>query len=205
VVSAGQWVRLGDGREAMLYVSIAAKDVSSQLTGLAGAGPTIFGLVDPTERIVARSEGIAQYMFIDAARWMREAMETELPGALLHVPGAPEIGSTWDAGYHPLSVAPGWMAVAVQPELNKYPLWRIFSFESVMVFLGIGFSAVLIWLNLYRSRISEQLIASERARQEAESRRQDKSRLLASFAHDVRSPLVSMIGPRPSSLSEEMP
>lgn len=45
IVSAGQYLRLADGRDAMLYVGIAAKALSDQLAGLAVPEGPIFGLM----------------------------------------------------------------------------------------------------------------------------------------------------------------
>jgi len=55
-------------------------------------------------------------------------------------------------------------------------------------------SAALLGAVASRKRNLERLGASRQAQLEAEQRSQEKSRLLASFAHDVRSPLVSLIG-----------
>lgn len=194
IVSAGQWLRLSDGREAMLYVSVPADALSEQLGGLARGSDTVFALVDPSKRIIARSSGIEWLMFSPAPSWFKDELEAELPGADLGMPGPEGIGGTWDAGFHPLSISPGWMSVAVQPALQGYSSWRFFSLENVLVFLGFAISAALLGLNSYRNRTSEQIAASSKAQLEAEQRSQEKSRLLATFAHDVRSPIVSMIG-----------
>lgn len=194
IVSAGQWIRLSDGREAMLYVSVPASSISDQLAKLATVGDTVFALVDPSRRIVGRSSDIEHYMFAPVPIWFLEDLKTGLPGASLGMAGPPDFGGTWDAGFYPLSIGSGWMAVAVQPALKSFRPWNFFSFENTLVFLGLAFSAVLLGSIAYRNRTIEQLRASEQAQREAERRNQEKSRLLASFAHDVRSPLVSMIG-----------
>lgn len=194
IVSAGQWLRLSDGREAMLYVSVPASSLSEQLAALAKGGETILALVDPSDRIVARSMGIERLMFSPAPSWFADELAAELPGASLGMPGPDGLGGTWDAGYHPLSASAGWMAVAVQPVLEGFSPWEVFSFENMLLLIGLASSGLLLGVQSYRSRTLEQLRASTQAQQEAEQRSQEKSRLLASFAHDVRSPLVSMIG-----------
>jgi hypothetical protein len=115
VITAGQYVRLADGRDAMLHINTDVGILSGLLTNLAGDGETVFTLIDPSRRIVARSADIDRYLFADAPAWMTHVLETGTAGAWLDQPGPEAIGGTWDVGHHPLSVAPGWMAVAVMP------------------------------------------------------------------------------------------
>jgi signal transduction histidine kinase/ActR/RegA family two-component response regulator/HPt (histidine-containing phosphotransfer) domain-containing protein len=187
VVSTGQHVRLADGRSAMLYVSISAQALSEQLAGLAAEGGPIFALVDPSERVVARSVGIEQAMFAAAPDWLLPLMATGAAGAALAVPGPEVIGGTWDAGYHPLGTVPGWMAAAVQPTPVGARLWAPLSVPSAMTLFGILLSGLLLWVMADRDRAARRVA-------EAEHRNREKSRLLASFAHDIRSPLISLIG-----------
>lgn len=194
ILSTGQWIRLGDGREAMLYVSVPATAVSEQLIELAGDGDTVLGLVDPSGRVVARSRGIEKLMFTPVPLWFRDDLEAGLSGASLGMPGPDNIGGVWDTGYHPLSIGAGWMAVAVQPVSEGFVLWGFFTFANLLALLGLALTALLVGFNSHCNRAFQQLSASLQAKRAAELRSQEKSRVLASFAHDVRSPLVSMIG-----------
>jgi signal transduction histidine kinase/CheY-like chemotaxis protein len=187
IVSTGQYLRLADGRSAMIYISIAAGALSEQLAGLASEGGPIFGLVDPSRRVVARSVGIDWTMFAAAPDWLLPVMETGAAGVALAVPGPEVIGGTWDAGYHPLGVAPGWMAAAVQPTPAGGHLWAPASLPSAVALFGILLSGLLLWLVAGHDRAARRVA-------EAERRNREKSRLLASFAHDIRSPLISLIG-----------
>lgn len=187
VVSTGQYVRLADDRSTMLYVSISARALSEQLAGLAADGGPMFGLVDPSRRVVARSVGIEQTMFAAAPDWLFPLMATGAAGAALAVPGPEVIGGTWDAGYHPLGAAPGWMAAAFQPAPAGGRLWAPLSLPSAVTLLGVLLSSLLLWVMADRDRAARRVA-------EAEGRSREKSRLLASFAHDIRSPLISLIG-----------
>ena len=187
IVSAGQYLRLADGRDAMLYVSIAAKALSDHLAGLAVPEGPIFGLIDPSRRIVARSIGIERAMFADAPDWILGLMETGTAGASLGVSGPEVIGGIWDAGYHPLESARDWMAVAFQPTPAGGRLWAPLSLPSAVILLGVLLSGLLLWIMADRDRAARRVA-------EAERQNREKSRLLASFAHDIRSPLISLIG-----------
>jgi hypothetical protein len=147
VVSTGQYLRLADGRSAMLYVSVPAPALSKQLAGLAKEGAPLLGLIDPSQRIVARSVGIEQVMFAAAPDWLLPLMETNAAGAALAVPGPVAIGGTWDAGYHPLSVAPGWMAAAFEPAAAAGGrIWAPVSLPSAVTLLGLLLSSLLLWV-----------------------------------------------------------
>jgi signal transduction histidine kinase/CheY-like chemotaxis protein len=187
IVSAGQYLRLADGRDAMLYVSIAARALSDQLAELAVPEGPIFALIDPSRRIVARSVGIERAMFAEAPDWILSFMETGTAGASLGVPGPDVIGGTWDAGYQPLEIAPGWMAAAFQPTPAGGLLWAPLSLPSAITLLGFLLSGLLLWVMADRDRAARRVADAER-------RNREKSRLLASFAHDIRSPLISLIG-----------
>ena len=186
IVSAGQNVRLADGRSAMIYVSISARDLSEQLAGLASAGGPTLGLIDPSHRVVAHSVGIDQMMFADAPDWILPFRRTAASGAVLGVPGPEMIGGTFDAGYHPLSEAPGWMAAAFQPTHVGVRLWAPASLPSAVTIFGLLLSGLLIWGIADRDRGARRVADAERQNRE-------KSRLLASFVHDIRSPLISLI------------
>ncbi len=194
IVSAGQHLRLADGRSVMLYVSVPAQTLSEQLIGLAADGGPIFGLIDPSHRVVARSVGIDRMMFADAPDWIIGLMEQSAAGAVLGVPGPDVIGGTWDAGYHPLSAAPGWMAAAFQPTPTSPRSWTLASLPTVITLLGLLLSGLLLWVMTDRDWAARRVEKAQRDRAEAERRNQEKSRLLAAFAHDIRSPLVSLIG-----------
>jgi signal transduction histidine kinase/ActR/RegA family two-component response regulator/HPt (histidine-containing phosphotransfer) domain-containing protein len=194
IVSAGQYLRLADGRDAMLYVSVGARTLSDQLAGIAAPEGPIFGLIDPSRRVVARSVGIERAMFADAPDWILGFMDTGAAGAALGVPGPEVIGGTWDAGYHPSNAAPGWMAAAFQPTPVGTRLWAPISLPSAVVLVGLLLSGALLWGISGRDRAARREEAARQAEAEAERRDREKSRLLASFAHDIRSPLISLIG-----------
>lgn len=194
VIAAGQFLILANGQPAMLYISIPAASVTRQLVKLAADGPLIFGLIDPSRRIIARSAGINQYMFTPAPGWMSDILHAGGTGASLAVPGPVEIGGVWDAGYHPLSVTPGWMAVAVSPTTTSVASWTILSVPSALALFGFCLSTLSLWLIFDRDRVAARIRAAERAQAEAERKKQEKSRLLSSVAHDIRSPLISLMG-----------
>lgn len=194
IVSAGQYVRLADGRDAMVYVSIPARALSAQLAELTVPGGPIFGLIDPTQRVVARSAGIERAMFAKAPDWIIGFMESGVAGASLGVPGPDVIEGSWDVGYQPLEMAPGWMAAAFQPTPTGARLWAPLSLPSGVTLVGFLMSGLALLALSSRDKAARKVTAAREAKAEAERQNQEKSRLLASFAHDIRSPLISLIG-----------
>lgn len=194
IVSAGQYVHLADGRDAMIYVGIAARSISEELASLAMDDSTVYALVDPTHRIVARSVGIERAMFADAPEWFVEHLDNGIAGASLGMPGSDVLGGTWNAGYTPLQNAQGWMVVALEPTSEKAFVWAPWSTPTALTFLGFLFTVCLLWAISLREKGIGREIAAEKAKNTAIRQNQEKSRLLASLAHDIRSPLISLIG-----------
>ena len=194
IVSAGQYLRLANGHDAMLYVSTPAHALSDQLARLASDEKKILALVDRSRRVVARSHEPERAMFATPPTWFIDLMKIGRPGAVLGVPGPEFIGGRWDAGYHPLTAAPGWMAVAVEPVPISARLWSPFSLPTAVSFVGLLISALLLWMMLYRDRATRLVEAARQAKAESERKSLEKSRILAAIAHDIRSPLVSLIG-----------
>ncbi|WP_375569798.1 ATP-binding protein [Seohaeicola saemankumensis] len=194
IISAGQYLRLADSRSVMLYVSLPARTLSDQLAGIAADRGPIFGLIDPSRRVVARSVGIDRMMFADAPEWIIGLMEKGASGASLGVPGPEILGGTWDAGYHPLSTAPGWMAGAFQPSPIGARSWTLASIPSAVILLGLMLSGLLLWVITNQDKAARRVQEARQAGAESERQNREKSRLLAAMAHDIRSPLVSLIG-----------
>ena len=194
IVSAGQALTLADGRDAMVYVAISAMTLSRDLADVATPGGAILGVIDPSRRIVARSTGIERTMFAAAPDWILDRMDAGAAGTALAAPGPQVTGGTWDVGYQPLEAAPGWMAGAFQPAPGGVQFWAPLSLPSAVVLAGLVLSALVLWGITGRDRAAQRLEAARQAEADAERRNQEKSRLLASFAHDIRSPLISLMG-----------
>lgn len=194
VVGAGQYLRLADGRSAMLYVSTSVQALTEELASLITDSGPIMGLVDPTGRFVAGSHGSEQEILTEAPDWIISVLEAGAAGVALAIPGPEEIGGTWDVGYYPLSLAPGWMATAFEPTPVGTRVWAPLSVPTAVILVGILLSALLIWAISWRDRASRRVAEAQRAGAEAERENREKSRLLSAVAHDIRSPLISLIG-----------
>lgn len=194
IVTAGQHLRLGDGREAMLYVAISARSLSDQLAELSSPQRAHIWLVDPSQRVVARSTEIDRVVFAPVPRSLRDGLETGTAGAALGMAGLEGVEALWDVGYQPLEAVSGWTVVAVEPSELGLRLWAPLSLPSAITFAGLLLSGLLIWGIANHDQAARQIEAAREAEVEAKRHDQEKSRILASLAHDIRSPLISLIG-----------
>lgn len=194
LITGGQVIQLADGREAIVRVNLPAEVLSRQLAEIASEGDPQIGLVDQERRLVARSVVVDRPLFINIPDRFRTWMEAGAAGFVLDVAGTGPIGGTWDVGYHPLHVTPEWMTVALHPVRHGWGSWTLVSVPSVLVLAGVFLSGTLLWFFVYRNRMKSRMATVELARAEADCANREKSRLLASFAHDIRTPLISLIG-----------
>lgn len=194
VLTAARYVMLGDGRASMLYVSTDVKQMSRLLGTLAGPGDSILALVDRSHRVVARSAEIDRYLFTNAPGWLADSRSRGEAGSRLNVSGPSGVGGSWDAGYHPLRTAPGWMAAAVVPRSQGVWPPTFGALAIVLTLFGVILASLLFWGLGYRDRAAARVAEAERARADAERANREKSKLLASLAHDIRSPLLSLLG-----------
>lgn len=194
VLTVGQWIRLGDGRAAMLYVGSSVESISGLLEKTAEGSDLVFSVLDPSRRIVARSADIESNLFADAPSWMRGALDGKLEGTVLGQSEREEIGGVWDAGFRRLRLAPDWMVVAERPAPKLAWFTPVFLEQSGLVLLGVLCSLLIFWFVTFRDRAAQRFASLSEKRFEAERQSRQKSRLLASVAHDIRSPLISLIG-----------
>jgi signal transduction histidine kinase/CheY-like chemotaxis protein len=194
LVAAGQFVTLADKREAMVYVSLPVRALSELLWNLEGQREFFLGLLDPNLRIVATSAAHDNRVFPNPLLALHDRLGVSIPGSALSISDLESGDRKWDVGYYRLSVAPEWIVFAIMPASIGAGAWDILSISSVLAFAGLVLSLVSLWQIWERNRAALQVAEAERAKGIAEQQSLDKSRILASFAHEIRAPLMTMIG-----------
>lgn len=195
LVVAGKLSNLPDGNEVMVYAGFDAHQLSDRLKSmLSDMSDGALAVVDGTRRVVARSSGIEQHMFLDAPTWLVSLMETGQSGIQEGQHGPLGDKYTWDVGFRPLATAPGWTVVSLLPRKTSLPVFDGIPLSSYAVILGLFATVLTAWLLKTRERVLIRLEKAERNRFAAEMQNRSKSRLLASLAHEVRNPLVRLIG-----------
>lgn len=195
ILAAGRYLQLGDGRPAMLYVGTEVDHVSDLLASRVVNDNDILTLVDGSHRIAARSRDIDRYLFADAPAWMADVRREGHAGTRLKQPRPEAMGGVVsDIGYHPLTVVPGWMAVAARDRPESVWPTSVTALPLGLALLGVLLSGLALWGIGFRDRAVARVAVAERARAEAERSNREKSRLLAALAHDIRGPAVSLLG-----------
>lgn len=194
IVAAGQYLRLADGRDAMLYVGTPADQVSDHLIEYANVDAEKYILFDAKQKIVASNLDRKEKFSLDYLDWMISALNSGSSGSKISQRLNPTDSNPFDFGYAPLRLAEGWSIVAFQPENTVHDLAKPLYLPVVVILSGISIS-VLIALGISHKEVSQQRVGrAKKAELEARQQNEEKSRLLASLAHDIRSPLISLIG-----------
>lgn len=186
IITFGQFIRLADGRDAMVYAGTDVKVISALLADVDRLDQILL-VVDPSHRIVARNWGIERFLFTKVPDWMTDILESGEAGFKLDLPGAAENDDILDVGYQPLQLAPGWMVFSkIPPTSHVFPI-HLTGLPLLLGIVGILISGLTIVFLSKRDHSIKRIATVEASNRE-------KSRLLASVAHDIRSPIVSLLG-----------
>lgn len=189
VVSAGKWVELGDGQSIMVYVGFEAQNLSADLEKLVTDRET-FLVVDGSQRVIATSGTISEHLFKDIS--INVGQERSTRTADRAGPAVTTLRRL--TGSSSLTNASGWRAFVYLDE-RSHVLGASRAFAPlVLVVFGFICSAGLITYYSHVRITEERVRFAECKRDEAEKKNAEKNRLLASFAHDIRNPLISLLG-----------
>jgi signal transduction histidine kinase/ActR/RegA family two-component response regulator len=200
VMAVGQFVTLADGRETMLYSGIEAATLSRLLEVFAGAGHDqwegkgFLGLVDGSLRAVARSEDSDARLGMHAPSWFA-ALTAARSGSAANVSGPHPDDPRLDIGFRQLETATGWVAFAgAWRSANPLEDYTMASWPSALA-LAAGLFAVGAQCLWWRQELLEaQLKANEKEREAAVIAERERSRVMAATAHEIRGPVVALLG-----------
>ncbi|MGP9790828.1 hybrid sensor histidine kinase/response regulator [Roseinatronobacter sp. NSM] len=199
IVSTVTAITLPDDTTATLGFVTTLNDITAWLMDAELAEGEFAAIADGSHRVIARSHDNENFLLADLPDWYIAFSEGRDSGVAVGAPshgGAPRLFAM-----HRLSVAPGWTLAVSQPLPSSlsalyHSAWPALS--GLMVLLLSGSIAALS-LDRSRARDEAQRAAREVAEREkllTEVRAADtrKSRLMAVLAHDLRTPLVAMLG-----------
>ena len=200
VLTAGRFVTLADGREAMAYSGVDPRRLSAMLAAIAPAdddhlpGDIFLGAVDGAFRAIARSEGFDERAGVAAPAWFRTlaaSPDTRLSG----VPGPLADDPELDIAIARPANAQNWIvwagrwrqkSAAVVDVLMAWPL-------ALALIAGLLSSGGLhLWSVAERRR--QRLLAAEATLAAAERAEDERTSMMTALAHQVRSPLTSLLG-----------
>ncbi|MBM1223024.1 response regulator [Ponticoccus sp. SC2-23] len=189
VISAGRWVELDDGRSVMVYTGIEATSISDDLDKLVTDNETLL-VVDGSQRVIATSGTISEHLFKDISLNVRQEASTRTADK-----SGPNVTTLQRIlGTSSLTNASEWQIIVYRDEMRHF-LGASESFAPLVLAL-LGFLGTAGMVTFYsQKRITEERIQfADCRRAEAEKNHAEKNRLLASFAHDIRNPLISLLG-----------
>ncbi len=194
IIAAGRYTRMADGRPAMVYVGRATESLYAELFRVLAEDQHALVVIDGAGRVVGASPQAGRFVGADLPDWMKDRVAAGRPGSVLAQPGSGSSPHPWNVGFSPLDVAEGWMMVSAERSGHIGLRWSLVSEQSAIAAGGFGITLLLLWLVGYRAQTAARLARADRAEAEALQRDREKSRFLASFAHDIRGPMVGLLG-----------
>jgi len=199
IVSTVTEITLPDDTTATLGFVATLDDITAWLMEVELAEGEFAAIADGSRRVIARSQDNEDFLLAGLPDWYIAFSEGRDSGVAVGPPvydGTPRLFAM-----HRLQVAPGW-TLAVSQALPS-PLSALYrsawpALSGLMVLLLSGSIAALL-LDRRRARDEARRSAREVAERErllGEVRAADarKARLMAVLAHDLRTPLVAMLG-----------
>ena len=199
IVATVTAITLPDDTTAILGFVATLDDINAWLMEAELAEDEFAAIADGSRRVIARSQHNKGFMLAGLPDWYVAFSEGRDSGVAVGPPlygGAPRLFAM-----RRLEVAPGWTLAVSQPLAS--PLSALYrsawpALSGLMALLLSGSIATLV-LGRRRDRDEARRAAREAAERErllGEVRASDarKSRLMAVLAHDLRTPLVAMLG-----------
>lgn len=175
-----------------MYFSVTLRDITSWMEETVLDEGEFAAIADGSRRVIARSQDNDDFQLAGLPEWYIAFSEGRESGIAI---GPPAYGGVERLfAMQRLEVAPGWTLAISRPVPNRFAAiylspWPLLSGLGVLL-LGS------VIAGLFVGRRQAQAQAASRAAMLAELRVADarKSRLMAVLAHDLRTPLVAMLG-----------
>jgi signal transduction histidine kinase/DNA-binding response OmpR family regulator len=175
-----------------MYFSVSLRDITSWMEETVLDEGEFAAMADGSRRVIARSQDNKDVLRAGLPEWYIAFSEGRESGIAIGPPAYG--GETRLFAMQRLDVAPGWTLAISRPVPNRFAAiylspWPLLSGLGVLL-LG----SVIAGLFVGRRQAQDQ--AATHAAMLAELRAADarKSRLMAMLAHDLRAPLVAMLG-----------
>jgi signal transduction histidine kinase/FixJ family two-component response regulator/HPt (histidine-containing phosphotransfer) domain-containing protein len=199
VVAVAKPLQLLDSSSIFIYFSVTLKEITSWLEkGTLGNG-SVAVVTDGSHRIIARSEDNNEFLFKKVPAWYIDFFEERSSG--VGVAASSGGGPSVLVAMQRLEVAPNWVLTVSKPLPSRLSTiysspWPalsglialLLSGSVGMLYLGRKRALLEVSKAVQQTAIRDNLLAEVRA---ADSR---KARLIAVLAHDLRTPLVAILG-----------
>ena len=175
-----------------IYFSVSLSDIAMWMEETVLDEGEFAAISDGTHRVIARSQDNKDFLLADLPDWYLAFSEGRDRGVAVGVPvygGAARLFAM-----QRLDVAPGWTLAISRP----LPMWFSAAYLSpwpafsgiLALLLGSGIAGLI----LSRRRAQDKAALRQVLLTEVRAADARKSRLMAVLAHDLRTPLVAMLG-----------
>lgn len=199
VVSVASAIDRPDSPVPFVYFSVSLRDITSWLEAAELFGNDFAAIADGSRRVIARSRDNEDFLLAGLPEWYVAFTEGRESGVAVGPPGGG--GTPRLFAMQRLETAPGWTLAVSRPVPSMLSAayasaWPALS-ALLMLLVGGGIAGLLLDRVRTRAQAARaERAAAERERLLAEIRAADarKSRLMAVLAHDLRTPLVAVLG-----------
>jgi signal transduction histidine kinase/CheY-like chemotaxis protein len=192
VIAIAEPVEIPTLPTAFMYFSVTLRDITAWMEETVLDEGEFAAVADSTRRVIARSQDNEDFLLVELPEWYIAFSEGRDSGIAV---GPPAYGGEARIfAMQRLEVAPGWTLAISRPQPNRLSAvylspWPMFS-GIVVLLLG----SALAGLALDRRRVQAQAAARGVLLTEVRAADARKARLMAVLAHDLRTPLVAMLG-----------
>jgi signal transduction histidine kinase/DNA-binding NarL/FixJ family response regulator len=178
--------------EGFLYFSVTLRDITAWLEETMLNEGEFAAIADGTRRVIARSKDNEDFLFIGLPDWYIAFTDGRDSGIAAGPPAYDKLERLF--AMQRLEVAPGWTLAISRPLPSRLSALHLSMWPLTSMILALLVGGTISGLFLSREKARFQ--AAERAATLKAMRLADarKSRLMAVLAHDLRIPLVAMLG-----------
>jgi len=199
VITLTSAVTVPEAPWAFIYFSVPLDDITAWLMEAALEEGEFAAIADGSRRVIARSQDNENFLLAGLPDWYIAFSDGRDSGVAVGPPvhgGAPRLFAM-----HRLAVAPGWTLAVSRPLPSLLSALYRSAWPALSGLMVLLLSGSLMALSLDRSRARDEARraareVAEREKLLTEIRAADarKARLMAVLAHDLRTPLIALLG-----------
>lgn len=177
---------------AFIYFSVPMDDITIWLMEAELEDGEFAALADGSRRVIARSKDNEDFLLVDLPEWYIAFSEGRDSGIAV---GPPAYGGAARIfAMQRLEVAPGWTLAISRPQPNRLSAVYLSPWPMLSGIVVLLLGSAIAGLSLDRRRVQAHAAAREVLLTEVRAADTRKARLMAVLAHDLRTPLVAMLG-----------
>jgi signal transduction histidine kinase len=175
-----------------MYFLVTLRDITAWMEETVLDEGEFAAIADGTRRVIARSQDNEDFLLVDLPEWYIAFSEGRDSGIAV---GPPAYGGAARIfAMQRLEVAPGWTLAISRPKPNWLSAVYLSPWPMLSGIVVLLLGSAIAGLSLDRRRVQAQAAAREVLLTEVRAADARKARLMAVLAHDLRTPLVAMLG-----------